>query len=80
MFEIKWNDKIYKFDENVSNSSFDTVKGNLLDTERLIIAMSVEPKITLDNFPSLPKLLTLKIGSKINSYLDNDEDFSESPV
>lgn len=71
MFEIKWKDKIYKFDEEISNAIFNTVKGdNLTQTDKLIIAMSVDPKITPEIFNDLPKLLLLKIGSKITKLAD----------
>ncbi len=49
MFEIKWKDKIYKFDEEISNAIFRTVKGkDLTAIETMIVAMSVEPKITVE--------------------------------
>lgn len=71
MFEIKWKDIIYKFDEDVSNAIFGTVKGeNLSETEKLIVAMSVEPKITTEMINDLPKMLLLKIGSHMSKLAD----------
>lgn len=71
MFEIKWKDKIYKFDEEISNAIFKTVKDkDLTETEKLIVAMSVDPKITPDMINEFPKLLVLKIGSKITKLAD----------
>ena len=75
MFEIKWHEKIYKFDEEVSNSVFKTVKSQeLSEVEKLIIVMSVDPKITKENIDDLPKLLLMKIRAKVNEFF-NDEDF-----
>lgn len=72
MFEIKWKDIIYKFDEEISNAIFNTVKGkDLTETEKLIIAMSVEPKITIDMVGDLPKMLLLKIGISMNKILED---------
>lgn len=71
MFEIKWKDIIYKFDEEISNAIFKTVKReDITETEKLIVSMSVDPKITPDMINELPKLLILKIGNKITKLAD----------
>ena len=73
MFEVKWKDKIYKFDEDISNAIFETVKSmNLSETEKMIVAMSVEPKITVESINQLPKLLIVRINKKITEFVNKD--------
>ncbi len=73
MFEIKWKDKTYRFDENVTNAIFETVKSkDLSESEKMVIAMSVEPKITIETINQLPKLLLARINKKITEFVNMD--------
>ncbi len=73
MFEIKWKDKTYRFDENVTNAIFETVKSkDLSESEKMVIAMSVEPKITIESINQLPKLLLVRINKKITEFVNMD--------
>jgi hypothetical protein len=69
MFEIEWKDKKYTFNEDISNAEYKAVKENISETEKLMIAMSVEPKLTQEDVAILPKLVIMRFNTHLNSYL-----------